>query len=188
MLSAMDESARRRRRRTVAVAFALSLLTAPLLAAPASSTPVQSVFHIAKSENRNEVHYAVRVDAACRPVGAQPIYGYWHEFEKGPQVVSPLLEHEQPAYGLTPPREIQRSDAGGQIKVSLRAFPDRPLVVATGRQNNRCGARAYVLIQKGPAMLESIYVKIGFLFSVDYAITRGLRVPDGAPVQEKMHD
>jgi len=33
---------------------------------------VSSAFFIAKSENRNQVHYGVHVDAACSPVGAEP--------------------------------------------------------------------------------------------------------------------
>src|SRR5690348_6852763 len=65
------------------------------------SAPVSSVFYLAKSENKNQVHYAVRVDDRCRPVGAAPVYGYWRDLEVGPSATSRLLQHEQPAYGLT---------------------------------------------------------------------------------------
>ncbi len=152
------------------------------------TAPVVSVFHIEKSENRNQVHYAVRVDATCRPVGPHPVYGYWREFEHGPRVVSPLLDQEQPAYGLSEPRAIALGDAGGQIRISLRGFPDRPLTIETFRAGAACGARAITTIAKQPAELTSIYVEIGFLFSVEYAIVRGVRLSDGMPVQEKVND
>ncbi len=155
--------------------------------APAGAV-VASVFYIAKSENKNEVHYAVQVDPQCRPLGTRPVYGYWRELENGPMVVSPLLHHELPAYGLNPPRAIRRDAAGGQVLISLRGFPDRAVSIDTFRDARGCEARATTLIQKQPAVLQSIYVKIGFLFSVDFAILRGLRVSDGAPVQEKIDE
>ena len=148
----------------------------------------QSVFHISKSENHNEVHYAVRVDSKCHPVGPQPLFGYWRDFEKGPRAVSPLLSHELPAYGLMPVRSIEQSDAGGKVRVSLRAFPERLLTVEIQRAGASCAARAVTTLQKQPAALNSIFVQIGFLFSVEYAIARGARLPDGSALQEKLHD
>jgi Domain of unknown function (DUF4833) len=188
----------------------LSLLTVPLSAEPSPpvasvssaavssagtnashrvpAATVQSVFHIEKSENRNQVHYAVRVDAGCHPQGARPVFGYWRDFEVGPRATSVLLDREQVAYGLTPPRYVRSTPEGGQIRVSLRGFPARPLTIDTFRQGTLCAARAVTTIQNEAAALTSIYVKIGFLFSVDYAILRGLRLVDGSAVQEKMRD
>ena len=171
----------------------------PLAAAPSTQpsssvaarlpvAPVGSVFHIEKSENKNQVHYAVQVDAACRPQTTSPIYGYWRDLEHGPGAVSELLDHEQPAYGLRAPRLVQRNDSGGVIRVSLRAFPDRPLSIELFRTTTGCGARTLVTIRGQPAILSAIYVDIGFLFSVNYALLRGIRVSDGQPVQEKIHD
>jgi hypothetical protein len=150
--------------------------------------PVQSLFFIAKSENKNQVHYAAVVDAACKPVGTHPVYGYWRDIEVGPRAVSPLLDHEQPAYGLGEPRFIHPNANGGQIRVSLRGFPERPLLIDTFRQGSGCAARTQTTIQHQPALLTSIYVDIGFLFSVNYAILRGVRMSDGAAVQEKIHE
>jgi hypothetical protein len=152
------------------------------------SAPVSSVFHIAKSENKNQVHYAVRVDARCRPEGPRPVYGYWRDFEDGPRVTSPLLSHEEPAYGLTAPRSIKLSEAGGEVRIGLRGFPDRPLLVMTFREGEGCRARAFANIAGKPALLQSIYVELGLLFSVDEVIVRGLRVADGAPVKEKVDE
>lgn len=149
---------------------------------------VQSIFHIAKSENKNQVHYALKVDAACKPVGAQPIYGYWRELERGPKVTSPLLDHEQRAYGVNEPRSIKQLATSAEILVSLRAFPERPLIVQVFRVADRCATRTVTQIKGQSALLQSIYIDIGFLFSVNYAMLKGVRVQDGERVQEKVHD
>ncbi len=41
------------------------------------------VFSIAKSENKNQVQYVVRLDAHCAPVGPAPVFAYWRMLEKG---------------------------------------------------------------------------------------------------------
>jgi hypothetical protein len=170
----------------------LVLAARPLAAAgpatPASGNPVRSVFFISKSENRNQVHYGVKVDAQCRPDGQRPMYGYWRDFEDGPNATSPLLDHEQSAYGLTAPRFVHRTESGGQIRIGLRGFPDRPLTIETFRAGNFCRARAMTTIARDSAVLRSIYVELGFLFSIDYVLVRGQRVADGRPVQEKVND
>jgi hypothetical protein len=189
-----------RRSRARSLSQALCCLSGILLvathlaaAAPGISlpmAPVQSLFFIAKSENKNQVHYAAVVDAACRPVGAHPVYGYWRDLQVGPRAVSQLLDHEQPAYGLSEPRYVRPNSngSGGQIRVSLRGFPERPLIIDIFRQGTGCAARTQTTIQHAPALLTSIYVDIGFLFSVNYAILRGVRMSDGAAVQEKVHE
>ncbi len=174
-------------------AVALSCAPAALAAEGAQpvrlpSAEVGSVFHIAKSENKNQVHYAVRVDAQCRPLGTHPVYGYWRDFEDGPRATSQLLSHEQPAYGLTEPRYVKRSEAGGEVRIGLRGFPDRPLLIMTFREGAACRARAFTSIAGKPALLQSIYVELGLLFSVDEVIVRGLRVADGKPVKEKVDE
>ncbi len=150
--------------------------------------PVGSVFFISKSENRNQVHYAVQVDAQCQPKGKKPLYGYWRDFEVGPKATSPLLDREQSAYGLTDPRWVKSHGTGGEIRIGLRGFPDRPLTIQTFQTAAGCRANALTTIGKAPAALRSIYVEIGFLFSIDYVIVRGLRVQDGRPIQEKVSD
>jgi Domain of unknown function (DUF4833) len=165
--------------------IAWSCLTAATVQAGSAAIPV---FHIAKSENKNQVHYAVKVDSHCRPVGEQPVYGYWRNLENGEKDVSKLLNHELPAYGLTEPRAIRVTPTGGEVHIALRGFPDRALIIQTLKTADGCRARALTSIAKQSAVLRSIYVKLGFLFSVDYAIVRGVRLPDGQPVQEKVDD
>ena len=160
----------------------------PVPRASPPGNPVRSVFFISKSENRNQVHYGVRVDAQCRPEGQRPVYGYWRDFEDGPNATSPLLDHQQSAYGLTAPRWVRPANEGGQIRISLRGFPDRPLTIETFRGRDGCRARAHTTIARAPAVLRSIYVELGFLFSIDYVLLRGFNAADGRPVQEKVND
>lgn len=184
--------------RSVRRIFALGavlLATQPLYAAPTSAltavvnlpvASVESVFYVAKSENRNQVHYAIRVDESCRPVGKRPVYGYWRELERGPRVTSLLLDREQPGYGASEARNVVLNDHGGELQLSLRAIK-RPIAIATFRTGSGCAARATVMIQKQPAVLTSIYVDLGLLMSVNYALVRGVRVSDGKEVSEKLY-
>lgn len=152
------------------------------------SAPVESVFHIEKSENRNQVHYAVAVDAQCRPEGKQPVRGYWREYEEGPRVVDSLQDFQQRAYGLQTPSSIELTEQGGDVRLRMRALPDRLLRISTFREGDRCRARAFTPIKGQPAILTSIYVEIGFLYSVDYLVMRGVRVADGTAIQERIED
>lgn len=171
---------------------AVALIAAAVLLSGAAEAPprlpsasVHSVFHIEKSENRNQVHYAVAVDAQCRPEGKAPVRGYWRDFEEGPKVTSGLLAMEQGAYGVTPPRSITLRDAGGEVQLSMRALSERSLRIATFREGSQCRARAYTSIKRQPSVLTSIYVEVGFL-SIDYLVLRGFRLADGAAIQERI--
>lgn len=174
--------------RVVCMLFVLGW-AAPLAAVDGlPSAPINSVFHIAKSENRNQVHYAVSVDERCRPRGAAPISGYWREYEEGPEVTETLRDHQQRAYGLNEPRKIKVGERGGDVLISLRALPERALLIMTFREGDGCRARAFTRINGQPALLSSIYVELGLLFSVDYVVLRGLRVADGKPIQERIEN
>lgn len=119
---------------------------------------------------------------------ATHLRGYWRELERGPNVTSALLDHEQRAYGINEPRSIRQLASSAEIDVTLRAFPERPLVVQVFRAEGRCVARTVTMLQGQSALLQSIYIDLGFLFSVNYALLSGVRVQDGQPVQEKLHE
>ncbi|HEX4473716.1 MAG TPA: DUF4833 domain-containing protein, partial [Polyangiaceae bacterium] len=57
-----------------------------------------SLFTIAKSENKNEVEYAVHVDKQCAPISGTPVFAYWRMLELGPTKVAPILPREVSAY------------------------------------------------------------------------------------------
>jgi hypothetical protein len=85
----VDRTARTRWARLIEVAAAF--LTVALLMASRRATAddivqfappdVRSVFFIAKSQNRNQVHYGIRLDRECNPIGTRPVFAYWRMFE-----------------------------------------------------------------------------------------------------------
>jgi hypothetical protein len=150
----------------------------------ASSRRVRSVFHIEKSQNRNQVHYDVRVDGSCRPAGEAPVFGYWRDLEEGPRVVSGLTFFERRAYGVADGARVQGTSYGGMVRFSLRALPERDLIVQTYRSGGECRGAAWTRISGMRARLRSVYVKVAFL-GADYVVLRGQRI-DGTPVHERI--
>jgi hypothetical protein len=146
--------------------------------------PVASVFFIAKSQNRNQVHYGVHVDAHCRLAPIMPVYGYWRNFEQGPLAISPLLDIEQRAYGVSAPSELHNGADGGKVSFQLRGLPERRVTVESFAGGGGCRAWALTTIAGRPALLGSIYVQLGMLFSVELVTLRGFHLGDGAQVQE----
>src|SRR5687767_11854088 len=104
--------------------------------------PVDSVFFIEKSENRNQVHYGVRVDRNCAPIGDEPVYGYWRNFEEGKDARSPLLSIEQRGYGVSIERSKARATGGGTVHFSLRGLAGRRIVIDTFSTPQGCRAVA----------------------------------------------
>jgi hypothetical protein len=143
---------------------------------------VPTVFHIAKSENRNQVHYGVHLDAACAPAGAAPAFAYWRMLEHGPLATEPLLDREQGAYGFADQRVLE----GGRVVLRLRALPARSIVVQTGHEGDACSAVATTTIGGAPAVLDSVFVQLRWPFGVDHLVLAGHRTADGAAVQEKL--
>ena len=143
---------------------------------------VPSVFFIARSTNKNQVHYGVRVDGACNVVGAQPVYGYWRMLENRGQV-EPILPMEIPAYGLDDTQQIERSAGTTVVRVKLRAFPDRPLLITVTQSDAGCEATATTPIAGTPAQLHSIYVRLKWPFGIDYVLVRGA-TKNGRRVEE----
>ena len=148
---------------------------------------VKYVFFIAKSQNRNQVHYGIRLDRECSPVGTRPVFAYWRMFENQGEA-EPLLGTEGPAYGLDDAQEIANAPDTSQVRVRLRAFRDRPLVVTVTRRGDVCEAAASTTIAGTNAKLDSMYVKLRWPFGVEYLLLRGSRVVDGRWVQERIQE
>jgi hypothetical protein len=146
---------------------------------------IGSVFFVAKSENRNQVHYGLHLDEACSPSGRAPVFAYWRMLEHGPLATEPLLAHEVPAYGVAEQRVLARDQGGGRVAVTLRALPARTIVVASQAQGEVCRADATTSIGGAPAALTSVYAKLGWPFGVDYLVLSG-RGLDGREVRERI--
>jgi hypothetical protein len=163
---------------------ALALSSAASAAAPPSELP--SVFFISKSENKNQVHYAVAIDQSCVPAGAAPVRPYWRLLEKGPAFTAPLLAREQGAYGLASQSVERRWESGGRISLVLEALPQRQLTIITGKDAaGACTASAYTVIENQPARLYAIHVVLTWL-GVDSLIIKGWARSDGHVLRETL--
>jgi hypothetical protein len=146
---------------------------------------VRSVFFVARSTNKNQVHYGVHVDAACRPVGTEPIYGYWRMLENRGEL-EPILAMEQPAYGVGKVELVEGSGSPA-VRVRLRAFPERQLLVTIDKSEGGCAAVATTTIGGAEARLSFVYVKLKWPFGIDYILLRGSTL-DGRPIQETIRN
>jgi hypothetical protein len=157
-----------------AAGFALTLLAAGARADALRFGPhdVTSLFTISKSENKNEVVYAVHLDERCAPVGDAPVFAFWRMHEKGPNVIAPLLDREQRAYGVARERVLAAGPDGGSVELSLRALPSRPIVVRTQNVGGTCQAWSSLSISGTDAYLYNVYVKLKTL-GVDYLLLSG---------------
>jgi hypothetical protein len=163
-----------------------TMLSASLIAHPvASESPphdLRSVFFIARSTNRNQVHYGLRVDGGCNPLGTEPVYGYWRMLEKQGEV-EPILAMEMPAYGLRDAQLVEPRGTGKTIRVRLRAFPDRAVFVTVTKAESGCSAVATTTIDGAEARLSFVYVKLKWPFGIDYVLLRGTSL-EGGPIEE----
>jgi hypothetical protein len=155
-----------------------ALASAPVRFGPRD---IRSVAYVAKSENKNEVHYALALDERCMPAGASPVYGYWQMHERGPSVVEPILDREQRAYGIA-----KQLVDGNTVTVHLHALPGRRIIFETRRVGDTCTARALAPIDGKMAQLASVYVKLGLLFHVNYLLVQGVSLEDGKALKERV--
>lgn len=164
-------------RRAYSIGFAAASLVASFAARAGQA---DSVFFIAKSENRNQVHYGMRLDAHCDPIGDRPVYGYWRMHEHGGSV-EPILPQEEAAYGIGRQERIP-----GGIRINLRALPDKPIDIVARPSENGCVLTASTLITGVSARLHSIYVHLTWPFRVDYVLLSGFRLDDAKWIRERL--
>lgn len=161
---------------TGVLAFAPRVAAEPTIQAP-------SAFFLSRSENRNQVHYAVTLDEACRPVGARPVHVYWRMLERGEAEVEALLSIELPAYGLEDSQQVESTAEGGRVRIRLRSFPDRPIDITTTQVRGQCSVQAWTRFGANPAQLVHIFVKTSWPFSVDFVRLDGVGA-EGQPLSE----
>jgi hypothetical protein len=146
---------------------------------------VRSVFLVAKSENRNEVHYGVSLDESCAPAGGAPVFAYWQMRERGPLSTEPLLRFEQPAYGLGTQAIVSRSTRGGRVVVTLNAVPHRAIAIDSSAEDDGCHAEARATIEGVSATLTRVFVQLSWPFGVDHVLIEG-RTDAGKGVRERL--
>lgn len=170
--------------RTLALTLLGSIVLAAMPAHAAEDHAIESVFFVAKNENRNQVHYGVRVDDTCAPFGDAPVFSEWRMLERGPNAREPMLSREQRVYGLGSQTAIRRAD-GGSVVTTLRAVSSRPLTIETSRNTRGvCVAKAVTRIDGASATLTSVFVVLRG-FGVDAIVLSGRR-DGGAVASERL--
>jgi hypothetical protein len=164
------------------------VLVSPRVAPAEPPRDVPSVFYVAKSENRNQVHYGIRLDAACAPAGSQPVFAYWRMLERGPGATEPLLAREVGAYGFAEQHVVRRGDGGGQVSLRLRALPGRVITIATGARDGRCEATASTVIDGARASLDSVFAQLRWPFGVAYLELSGRALAGGRTLRERISE
>jgi hypothetical protein len=169
--------------------LALGVLPSLALAEPlAGSRPAESLFFISRSENRNQVHYGIRLGEDCRPVGDSPVYVYWRMLERGAKETEELLGVEGPVYGLEASQQVETLPEGGwRVRVRLRAFADRPVDISVTLANGQCLLKPFAKVDGAAAQLERIFVKTSWPFSVDFVRLDGVNAR-GQTVHELIRD
>jgi hypothetical protein len=151
-------------------------VTAPV----AVAAEIPSALVIQKSSNKNQVHYAVRVDESCSPAGPQPVSPYWRMLERGPQATEPLSNREMKVLGV----DWQVVETDG-VRLALRILPQRELTIHTWRDaDGRCASSVEMTVGAGPARVSSVFVKQKFL-GVSYVLLTGIS-NTGAVVEERV--
>ncbi len=141
---------------------------------------VPSLFHIAKSENRNEVHFAARLDAQCALREDDGVEAYWRDREISESATADLLFIERPAYDLD---DLDRVGPY-RARFVLRALPQRKFELEVSRkEDGRCSARAITTVGGEPARIRRVYVQLSG-WSIDYLIIQANRLRDGALIEE----
>ena len=149
---------------------------------------VASVFLVAKSENKNQVHYGVHLDATCGPVGSVPVFAYWRMLEQGPLATEPLLRREVDAYGFAEQRVVERGPDGGRVTLRLHALPGRPIAIQTRSRGGTCEATATTVIGGTPASLHRVYAQLRWPFGVDHLVLSGSSLADGRALEERVSE
>jgi hypothetical protein len=166
----------------VVVSAAVTAVSPSSQASGSQPGELPSAMVVAKSSNKNEVHYAVAVDEACAPAGASPVRPYWRMLERGSNATEPLTESERRVLGL----QYEEVVPGDGVIVALRAMPARAFDIHTLRgADGRCSSWVGTKIGGVPARLERIYVQQRLFGSVDYVLLAGA-AEDGKPVRERV--
>lgn len=148
---------------------------------------VATVFYIAKSENNVQVHYGVRLDEACRPVGSSPVFAYWSRQRAAGRQAARLDGMARRLYGVSEKQNVQVKSTGGRVQMHVRALERVAVDIEIEKTPSGCAAVPTTKIGAERAQLESAFLKIGrFGMSVDYVDVIGSRLANGARVVQRI--
>ena len=181
---------KRVRRGLLFAAVALTALPRSALARDPTfgANDIETLFFISKSDDRNRVDYAMRLDTHCAPYGQEPVFPYWREFEPPPPVRTKSMgAFSRLGYGVSTQRVLQRTEKGGEMAIKLKQV-DRMIFITTSRgSNGRCSALVRTRIGSVEyAELVSIFVKLSGPLSVSYIDIKGNDLAKAKPLEERL--
>jgi hypothetical protein len=148
---------------------------------------VRSAFYVSKSENNNQIHYGIHLDAACRPVGKTPVFAYWRRLKNGARVDAALEGMGTRFYGASDEQGVTRSAEGGRVHMYVKAVKQLQVDIAIVKKGTSCVATATTQIAKAPAVLNHAHLQLGMLgLSVKYMDVFGKRISDGKAVTQRI--
>jgi hypothetical protein len=177
--------------------FTLFLVGFALLGVPSSAragepsfgaNDLETLFFIAKSDDKNRVDYGMRLDKRCTPYGDEPVFPYWREFEPPPPVrTKPMSAFSKMGYGISTQKVLKRSATGGELSMRLKQV-DRTIFISTKKgANGRCSALVRMKISGVDyAELLSVYVKLSGPLSVSYVDVKGKDLKTGRALTERL--
>jgi hypothetical protein len=148
---------------------------------------VRSVFHVAKSENQNQVHYALHLDAACRPMGKRPVFAYWRRLRDGKRVDDQLTGIGTTVYGASDEQKVLLQKTGASnIEMFVKALKTVRITIEVQKTAQGCLAVPYTTILKQRARLSHAFLQLGaWGLTVKYVDVVGFRLNDGKRLAER---
>lgn len=147
---------------------------------------VHSVFHVEKSENQNQVHYGLRLDANCRPLGKSPVFAYWKRLKKGVRVDEPLVGAGVRVYGASDSQTVLISATGGHVEMYVKALKRLSVDIRVQKAKEGCQATPTVMLHGERAKLDHAFLQLGrFGLTVKYVDVVGIKEKGGQSVTEQ---
>ena len=174
-----------------AASIGASWLLVPMLGTAAEQVTfgphdVHSAFYVSKSENKNEVHYGVHLDADCRPQGTGPVFAYWKRLKKGVRVDEPLIGMGMRVYSASEDQTVTITPTGGRVVMYVKALERLPVDVRIAKGKDGCSVVPYVVLKGEKARLSYAFLQLGmFGITVKHIDVWGVRESDRRKVTER---
>ena len=134
---------------------------------------IRVLFVVKKNTNRNEVGYGIHLDKQCQPVGEEPIFAYWRQFERSPTAIDELTFLDKTVYGIKSQKILNRTPEESKVLMTIKAASDRGIAIITKMSEGKCVAKTIAFINGTPGNLESVFVHVPGFMSVDWIELRG---------------
>lgn len=153
-----------------------------------SGNDVPTVFFFSKSDDKNRVDYGLKLDDKCLPVGDEPLFPYWREFEGGldGKRTHTLKFFEYAAYGVAD-QKVDRAEGRATLKVQLKAFPREITITTEKTSEGKCAVVPRSVIAASPNIeLVSAFIKLKSGWSVEYVEVKGRDPKTGKNLAERL--